>query len=522
MARTAADEGGMALVMAVVILVLITILTTAMLSYTSASSRDSSLKQSSQSSYALAEAALNQGLAQLASNYYDSSGNTTNSTTPFATTWFTNLGSSQQSPGSSTACTSTSSCMSWSVPSCSFYAPAPSGCGVISGTPSGSKQGTVVVQGVGRAPNPTGGQPLSRTVTEKVDVNQTVQYVTPPPYWKEIYAGAPPSGSCDLSLGQGVAITAPLYVGGDLCLTSSASISGANVDVKVLGWAWVRQQGTIGSQSGSPPRVNTAQIKGGCTTGGNTQPTMSSGCTINSTSNGWAIWDNNPTSAHAPTNPAPDALPTIDWSWISNRQATMGWSCTNGRALTEANFALTPNASYSCSSPGLQGSITYTYNASGTSTLAVSGDVYFPNNLSISTTTLVKYTGIAGLFVAGTITGANNSYLCVKIAAGTCDFANATNSGSSGYWDTTQSLLLIQSQGAMSATNLRFQGGIYSATSISLTGGQGCTQGPLLTPGTLTVGQQLNGSFPTFQQVPSGTLGSPPPYTLGSPYGGTF
>jgi hypothetical protein len=113
--------------------------------------------------------------------------------------------------------------------------------------------------------------------------------------------------------------------------------------------------------------------------------------------------------------------------------------------------------------------------------------------------------------------------MCVAIASGNCDFANANNSGSSNYWDTTKSLLLIQTVGAIAATNLHFQGGLYSATSINLGGGQSQTQGPLITPGGLAVGQQLSGSFPTFPLIQAGSLGTPPPpFTLGKPYGGSF
>jgi hypothetical protein len=359
-------------------------------------------------------------------------------------------------------------------------------------------------------------------VTASLDVSQPSQLVGTPPYWQEIYAGAPATGGCDLSLGQGVTITAPLYVKGNLCLTSTATISGANVNLSAFGWVWLRQQSKIGASNGSPAKINTAKIAGGCSTSPNTQPTMVSGCTINQ--GGGAVWDLTPTSQHAPTAPTTQPLPTIDWAWVQNAQntSTPAPSCTNGRSLTEANFALTPGASYRCTSA--IGSINYTYNAAGTSTLVFSGNVYFSGNLTIDTAnSLVQYSGIGSLFVNGTITNANNSFICVKIASGTCDFANANNSASAGFWDATQSVLLLQSHGAITATNLRFQGGWYSDTSITLTGGNGDTQGPIVTPGTLTIGQQLDGSFPTFPNVQAGSLGTqPPPFTLGKTYGGTY
>jgi hypothetical protein len=193
-------------------------------------------------------------------------------------------------------------------------------------------------------------------------------------------------------------------------------------------------------------------------------------------------------------------------------------TCTGGKSFNDATFDLAPAFSYSCTSA--IGSLTYT--AGSPATLVMSGDLYFPNNLTIGNAT-VKYSGIASIFVGGGFATANNAAMCVAIASGNCDFANANNSGSSNYWDTTKSLLLIQAAGAIAATNLHFQGGLYSATSINLGGGQSQTQGPLITPGGLAVGQQLSGSFPTFPLIQAGSLGTPPPpFTLGKPYGGSF
>jgi Tfp pilus assembly protein PilX len=502
-------EDGIALVLAVVVTTVITIMAIAMLSYTSASSRDASLKQSGQSAYSLAEAGVNQALAQLASHYYTTSGTANNASTVWSASWFTGT-TSQKSSTDATACTATSTCMAWSA----SYTSAP----------AGIKQGTVVVTGTGTVPNPTGASPLRRTVTTRVDVNRPPQLQQTPDYWKEIYTGTPPSPGtvCNLDLGQGVTITAPLYVGGNLCLSNTAQISGSNVTLKVFGWAYVKSpQSTIGASNNNPARIASAQIKGGCASKNDPQPTQTSGCTINRSGGNWAIWDNTPSSSHAPTAPTADPLPAVNWSQAQSDQYNSPTlpSCTNGRSLDEATFNLTPAASYTCTTAA--GSINWNYSAS---TLAVSGNIYFPHNLFINTNNiLVKYTGIGSFFVVGSITTANNSFLCVKTASGDCDFANATNSGSSGYWDATQNLLLLQAQGVVSGTNFHFQGGIYSVTSINFGGGQGTTQGPLVSPSTIVVGQQLNGSFPSFPQIQSGSLGTqPPPFNLGSQYGGTY
>ena len=222
--------------------------------------------------------------------------------------------------------------------------------------------------------------------------------------------------------------------------------------------------------------------------------------------------------------PTADPLPTVDWAQAQSDQnnSIPAPSCTNGRSLDESTFSLMPTgASYHCTTS--VGSIDWN---AGSHVLTVDGNIWFPGNLWIDTSnTATTYQGIGSFFVGGTISSANNAYLCVKLAGAECDFANATNSSSAGYWDATRNLLLLQAMGAINGTNFHFQGGIYSDTSITLGGGGGGTagtQGPLVSPHTITVGQQLNGSFPDFPQVTSGSLGTLTPVTLGAPYGGTY
>jgi hypothetical protein len=399
--------------------------------------------------------------------------------------------------------------MSWSLVSCSFTTSI-TGCSV--GSSNGQYQGTVTLKGTGTVPNPTGGRALSNSVTAKIDVTQPPKLVPTPTYWTEIYSGTPPSAgsTCDVTFGQGVNITAPTYIAGNLCLTQTAQVTGSTTNLKVGGWLSLKQVSLIGT---SASRVGSVQVGGGCPNG-----SSSSGCTINQS--GGSIWDSSPSAQHAATAPTPDPLPAVNWSWMQTAQANSSpaASCTGGKSFSDANFDLAPSFSYSCTSS--IGSITYTVGNPGT--LIVSGDLYFPNNLTVGGQT-VKYSGVASLFVGGSFTSANNANICVGIASGNCDFANATVSSSSNYWDTSSKVLLIQAQGAITATNLHFQGGLYSQTSINLGGGQSQTQGPLVTPGPITVGQQLNGSFPSFPLVQAGSLGTPPPpYNIGKPYGGSF
>ncbi|HZT94086.1 MAG TPA: hypothetical protein VE985_06380 [Gaiellaceae bacterium] len=509
--RPLRDESGVALVMALGVMLVLTVLVAATLAFTSSNSRDASLKQSGQSAYALAEAALNQAEAQLYSHYYDSSGNQTNNTTVYSPSWFTGVPTSQQSPSSTAACTSSSTCMTWSVAS------ATSG-----GVGPWTKE-TIVLQGQGRVPNPTGGTALTRTVNETVVVEQLPGLQGPNSVWTELYTGAT-GQPCDLQLGQKVNANAPIYVAGNLCLTSAASIEGSSVVLKVMGN--IRLQNG-GADIGQVTRVLSVKVGGGCVKSNN--GSYITPCPINTGST--AIFDQSGrTTAPAPTAESP---PTIDWTGIASRQAASTVSCTNGVSLSSATFYLTPSSGagstgYTCTitdpiSGKTVGSITYNSTAH---TLALSGEVYLSGNLDLSTPSAITYTGLSSLFVKGTMGAANGSTLCVHVSSGKCDFANATNTASPDYWDTTKSVLIIESQGAMGAgntlTNLNFQGGLYSATSINLGGGQSSTQGPLVSPQLIVPGQQLNLSFPNFPFImsDSGTT-SPPTFSLVA-NGGSF
>jgi hypothetical protein len=507
----------MALVMALAVILVLTVLVTATLAFTSANSRDASLKQSGQSAYALAEAGLNRGLAQLYSNYYDGSGALTNNTTVYSSSWFTGAPSSQQSPSSTSACTATSTCMRWSVASATAGGSGP------------YTKETLVLQGQGTVPNPTGGTALTRTVSQTLSVEQLPQLQTPPSYWTELYTGAT-GRQCDLQLGQTVNANAPIYVAGNLCLTSAASIEGSAVTLKVLGNIHLQNGG---SDIGKVTPVTSVQVGKGCAKDSNFSYTTP--CPINTPTT--AIFDRSGlTTAPAPT---PEAPPVIDWTGIANAQAASTVSCTNGVSLSSATFYLTPGSGagstgYRCTvtdptSASIVGSITYN---SAAQTLALSGQLYLSGSLDLSTTSPITYTGIASLFVAGTVSAANGSVLCVHVSGSSCDFVNATNTSSPDYWDTTQSVLIILSQGAMGAgntlTNLAYQGGLYSATSIDLGGGGGggksSTQGPLVSPNIITPGQSLNLTFPNFPFIMSGSGGTnPPKYSLvASPGTGSF
>src|SRR5579859_6720761 len=105
-----ACEDGVALV-----LVIVSIAAASAIFYTSGSQQNAYYTKAGTTAYTLAQAGLSNALAQLTTHYYDNSGQPTdNSTTlPNMVSWAPS--GSQQSPSSTAACTSTSTCMTWSA-----------------------------------------------------------------------------------------------------------------------------------------------------------------------------------------------------------------------------------------------------------------------------------------------------------------------------------------------------------------------------------------------------------------------
>ena len=210
--------------LAIVTTSVVSVLVVAMLSFTSASSRDASLKDAGKSAYALGEAGVSQALAQLASHYYrDNSPNAPspdqpdgktpiNGSTAFSSSWFATT-NSQKSSTDGSPCTYdgtgrlTSTCVTWSV--------------TYTYAPQGITRGTITIVGTGSVPNPTGASPVVRRLTTYLDVQKKPKLVKTPDYWKENYTGAGPTNSCDFILDNGVQITASLYTAGNLCLKTA-------------------------------------------------------------------------------------------------------------------------------------------------------------------------------------------------------------------------------------------------------------------------------------------------------------
>ena len=490
----------MALIVAVLILAVVSISAAAAISYTTIGQQDAASKKVGTSAYALAQAGLSNAMAQLLSHYYDSSGQPKDYTTSLntmASTWAPS--GSQQTPTSSAACTSSSTCVSWSgVLNC------PVGVTCVGGstiTVSGVEKAVWHLTATGKAKNPSAPGLLTRSITVDVPVNATPQPVSPPDILKSVYSGASSNG-CDLQLGQGVTFTSPVYVLGNLCINQHSGIeagSGNLGKAVVGGWASFGQGGHIGK---STTPVSSLDIAKSCDGSQSATPctlTQPGGQTYYKNAGGdiyVSAWSN------SPQFPTP---PTIDWT---TRQTERGaWTCTGGRSLTAASFTLTGGA-YSCTSES--GSMSW----DGT-TLTINGNIYIDGDLSVSGDFV--YSGLGNIFSNGSVSFANNTSVCVGSTS------NHDCPSGANWSNLDKNFLLILGKNGVSGKNVSIEGGLYSDGTIDFGSGQTNIYGPIVTPGSIVPGQQAASGFPSLLAVMSGGPDAPSPYwTLGSPTNGTY
>jgi Tfp pilus assembly protein PilX len=536
--RRFADERGQSLVLTLLVLFVLAIVLSTVIIFTSSNQRNSAYQRSAQTASSLAEAGLNNAISVLANP--------------------------NNSPYLETAATSTQQAV---LPDNNFY-PATSKSysggtsqwwGVLNHTAGGYSW---TVSGRGTVTNPTGpgAANIVKTVTASITVNPPVSNSYQVGVWNSVYSPFGPTTGCDTSIGQGINIAVPVYVGGNLCMGQNATIS---KPVYVGGFlTFNNKQGSIGSNSAT---INSAHVGGYCQVssgaqvypcksepvGGNNPNTnvwvtgaptdlrgvasdfvgitapkicwsgsaaeVASGACTNTPPGGWYTFaspgPNNPcnTVATGSVPASTGAYPAFENDAIAMNQSL------------PTVFNLTPAASYSCYTG--QGQLTW--NAT-TRTLTVAGTVFFDGSITMTTTgnqpMIYTGTGSGGactqtadcqsvIYASGDIS-INSEKLCAVLnsAGNDCDWNN---------WDPNKKLLIFASNGptgiAVGPSQTSFQGGLYATNTVA-TGQSAVTEGPLVS-GTKTVvlGQQFGGTFPpitiapfSIQQQPGGFTISPP------------
>jgi hypothetical protein len=379
--------------------------------------------------------------------------------------------------------------------------------------------------------DPTGpsASPIVKTATTQVQVHAPNPSNFQVGVWNTVYSPFGPTSGCDTSIGQGITISVPVYVGGNLCMGQNAVIT---KPVYVGGFlTFQNKQGSIGSNNA---RINSAHVGGYCqvSTGGQVNPCKSEPVQGNQPNTN--IWVTG--SPNNLTGPASDfagiTAPTICWGpstctgdpdggWYTVASPGPMHPCTTtaGATPTFDNdttmnnsvatvFNLTPATSYTCQTA--QGELSW--NAT-TRTLTVAGTVFIDGSITMTTSgnQPMTYTGWGSggactnngdcqsvIYASGDIS-VNSEKLCAVLnSSGTdCDWNN---------WNPNKKILIFASNGtngiSVGPSQTSFQGGLYATNTVA-TGQSAVTEGPLVS-GTKTVvlGQQFGGTFPAITILP--------------------
>jgi Tfp pilus assembly protein PilX len=545
--RKFADERGQSLVLTLLVLFVLAIVLSTVIIFTSSNQRTSNYQKASQVASSLAEAGVNNAVSVLANPFnscclMDSWAADGNSVLP---------DNSAQHPAQSS---------NYNGNTVKWW-----------GTVDSS--GLWKLSGQATVKNPTGpsASSITKTVTATVQVHQPNPGTIDVGVWNSIYSPYGPTSGCDTTVAQGVLMTVPLYVGGNLCVNNSATI---NAPVYVGGFlSFANKQAAIGcaQSSGSgcvkSAPVNSAHVGSYC----QVQTTTVNPCKSEPTTPDTNIWVKNPSSwnpAGLPSDfvdPVTGQLitaPQICWGpgtctgdlsggWYSMASpgplhpcnAVSGtppvfdnnttWGPQETPAQTSGSvpgtFNLTPDGqSYSCTTKS-GGQLSWNY---VTRTLTVNGTIFIDGNVyaTSSSNTPVTYTGSGTctdstpcdgvIYVTGTVL-IKSVKICALVSGTDCDWAN---------WDPNAKILafLAYSQGSqtgvgagqgivVTTTNTSFQGALYANYQV-FTGQGAATQGPLVS-GTQTVvtGQQFQGSFPPITILPMSMQGPPKAFYIDPP-----
>jgi Tfp pilus assembly protein PilX len=370
------DERGIALIMSLGIMLVLTIVLTSVIHFSSASSRHANISNAGQKAYALAEAGVNNAIAQIAPNY-------PNTTTAGDDSWTGCPALTTDSIGTTSwkACFD-SDTSSWSL------------------------------TGIGTVKNPTGGADITRTVNAKIPVT-----LGPPPFTRYGLFVDDAVGSCP-SLSGDNTITVPIYskgcldVGGNQTIEEPNASGPRSTSVNIGGQLNVGGSAHIGTAARP---IDWLAAGGGCNSPGGACPGASG---IHAQTYG----------AHAPV-----ALPVVD---MNEQYAKANWSaatCATGSNPfdnnTTRNTSLSTTnlmgASYDCSVPNTEGGVSRlgwndsastTLNGIPPKTLFVEGPIFVDRNLSWGSNQGLQYDGDGTIYangtvdIAGTICGPGSSW----------------------------------------------------------------------------------------------------------------
>jgi len=385
-------------------------------------------------------------------------------------------------------------------------------------------------------------QPATKTLTVVVHIRARASQQNVTPAWNYVFVKDTTSSICNITLDQTTALTSSVYTEGNLCFKNSASISETNAADPVLlevrgKLVWLSGASKGVGQSSPLQELTSAKIGGGCAIGAVTNAGHT--CQRPPTGSDYFYVKSGGYTSQADAIASP-SLTTTDWdnyyqtSTISRLSpcAAGGLTSTNFDNDTTRNtslstaFNLTPGTNYTCQTTNANGFVIGELDWDASShILSVRGTVFIDGNVTING--VVKYRGVnkygthpSGsdgsdglggmmvMYVSGTVSLSNSGVFCgwntnndtAAYSGSSCDF-NAWTPG-------TSMLMFIAHGGVTLNQSSFFQGAIFSEGNVSL-GQSAQTEGPIIT-NTLTLGQSVQlKPLPGLADLPLGAPGNP-------------
>ncbi len=483
-----ADERGIALVMALGVLLVLSITLTSLIYYTGTNSRSSARDRAAQQAHALAEAGVNNALAVLSKPGADLEDP---NLLPDGTTTPPHVNRYEGGH------------VEWSGKLVE-----------ISATNGGAWRWELSGTGVVANPTGPGAAPVRRTVNANVNLFIPDRDVLSSPVWNWIYSGAI-GATCDTVVDQGVTITAPFYVVGNLCMKSTASVERRARPIAVVVEGNVSLEEVKTAIGSNAARIDQVKIGGTCSYQKRT-PVPCEPYYNTTTTNVWR---------HGPYTGDPIRLDQADWGyWYEKASPGPRSPCAESSGtppqfdvdgllrerVVPGVFHLTPGtSSYRCKTR--RGELSWDHT---TRTLTVQGTIFIDGSAKIENGVVNTYNAFSAVYLTGTLLIKNSSMCAWKEGekvGSACDNVK---------WNPNDKMLIFAADGrggqistpdtSIELVSSEFQGGLYGTWAVKSSTFTS-TQGPQVSHDDVQIGQSNEISFPLITQVPTGAPTQPPP-----------
>lgn len=369
------------------------------------------------------------------------------------------------------------------------------------------------VQSTATAPNPGGADPLSRTVRADVPLVPRRFQQLDATAWKYVYSKetGDPDG-CDMELPNNPNVTSSFYVAGTLCLDNISAIVGPAsaasdppVDVVVRENVVLKK---AGNTLGTPARpLSSLWVEGSLGCAYRAQP-YHSPCT--------AADSAYPTSAKGSAPISPPQAAFEDWFVAASpgpldpctpelSSGAYGFLVDNGVPdLSQGVVDLDQLSSYDCRTPA--GRLAWD---AGARKLTVEGVVFVDGSIDLDSGAQIDYDGVATLYLSGWFR-MHQTLLCARLAGSGCD--NAA-------WDPAADMLLVAARASYTfgpacvscsvllEQEAEFQGALYGEYDMGFQNGAE-VQGPMVSNREIIQNSFSFNYIPRLALVPFGTPGN--------------